>query len=130
MAETWDWFRTCSYWAKANYVLLVVKLCEPDLLYMLTNLLQVLLARTVYHSSADASGKPGAVQDPWDCDCGLQSEHAGPKRLHGISIMLAIWRRRSISLAFIVTGLQQLCAILRYTLMPQLPPREHCGIFG
>ncbi|KAJ1130568.1 hypothetical protein NDU88_008919 [Pleurodeles waltl] len=55
MSETWDWFRTCSYWTKANYVLLVLRLCDPDMLYMLANLVRVLLARKVHHSSAKVS---------------------------------------------------------------------------
>ncbi|XP_078506983.1 F-box/WD repeat-containing protein 10 [Lissotriton helveticus] len=63
MADTWDWFRTCSYWTKANYVLLVLKLCDPDLLYTLANLVQVLLARQVHHNSAKVSERHTTEDD-------------------------------------------------------------------
>ncbi|XP_069510657.1 F-box and WD repeat domain containing protein 10B [Ambystoma mexicanum] len=63
MSDTWDWFRAGSYWTKANYVLLVLQLCEPDLLCILANLMRVLLARKVHANRAKASEKPFTEDD-------------------------------------------------------------------
>ncbi|EMP23730.1 F-box/WD repeat-containing protein 10 [Chelonia mydas] len=40
MLETWRWFKTSSYWTKANYTLLLFQMCNPKLLFMAASLVR------------------------------------------------------------------------------------------
>ncbi|CAM4651555.1 F-box and WD repeat domain containing protein 10B [Caretta caretta] len=40
MLETWRWFKTGSYWTKANYTLLLFQMCNPKLLFMAASLVR------------------------------------------------------------------------------------------
>ncbi|XP_038227509.1 CMT1A duplicated region transcript 1 protein [Dermochelys coriacea] len=40
MLETWRWFKTSSYWTKANYTLLLLQMCNPKLLFMAASLVR------------------------------------------------------------------------------------------
>ncbi|XP_040293475.1 CMT1A duplicated region transcript 1 protein [Bufo bufo] len=45
MTETWEWFRSGSYWTKANYALLLLQMCGSHLLQSAANLIHVLIAQ-------------------------------------------------------------------------------------
>ncbi|XP_018409135.1 PREDICTED: CMT1A duplicated region transcript 1 protein [Nanorana parkeri] len=45
MAETWDWLKNGSYWTKANYALLLLQMCSPNLLHNAANLIHLLIVR-------------------------------------------------------------------------------------
>ncbi|XP_069808291.1 F-box and WD repeat domain containing protein 10B-like [Dendropsophus ebraccatus] len=45
MAETWEWFRSASYWTKANYTLHLLQMCSSHLLQSAANLIHVLIAQ-------------------------------------------------------------------------------------
>ncbi|XP_066441958.1 F-box and WD repeat domain containing protein 10B-like [Eleutherodactylus coqui] len=45
MTETWEWFRSGSYWTKVNYALLLLQMCSSHLLQSAANLIHVLIAQ-------------------------------------------------------------------------------------
>ncbi|XP_075071339.1 F-box and WD repeat domain containing protein 10B [Mixophyes fleayi] len=45
MAETWEWFKSGSYWTKSNYTLLLLQMCSPHQLHDAANLIHVLIVQ-------------------------------------------------------------------------------------
>lgn len=47
MSDLWKWFLNASFWSKANYMLLLLQMCDSELLLMAANLIRILLAKDV-----------------------------------------------------------------------------------
>lgn len=45
MTDLWRWFLSASFWTKANYMLLLLRMCDSRLLLMAANLIHILLAQ-------------------------------------------------------------------------------------
>lgn len=43
MADLWQWFLGASFWIKANYTLLLLQMCDPQLLLTAATLIRILL---------------------------------------------------------------------------------------
>nr|XP_034960561.1 CMT1A duplicated region transcript 1 protein [Zootoca vivipara] len=45
MEDLWNWFLDASFWSKANYLLLLLQMCDSQLLLMAANLISILLSQ-------------------------------------------------------------------------------------
>ncbi|XP_066468982.1 F-box and WD repeat domain containing protein 10B [Tiliqua scincoides] len=45
MASLWKWFLHASFWTKANYILLLLQMCDSQLVLMAVSLIRILLSR-------------------------------------------------------------------------------------
>nr|XP_028572965.1 CMT1A duplicated region transcript 1 protein [Podarcis muralis] len=45
MEDLWKWFLNASFWSKANYLLLLLQMCDSQLLLMAANLVSILLSQ-------------------------------------------------------------------------------------
>jgi len=43
ISRIWAWFRTANYWSKAQFLMITMRLCRPDLLYGVSRQVSVLL---------------------------------------------------------------------------------------
>lgn len=43
MSDLWKWFSNGSFWTKANYILLLLQMCDSELLLMAASLIRILL---------------------------------------------------------------------------------------
>ncbi|KAJ7316130.1 hypothetical protein JRQ81_002292 [Phrynocephalus forsythii] len=65
MADLWKWFLNASFWTKANYILLLLQMCDPQLLLMASSLIRLLLG---------PDEKPVFTKEETEAD---QSQHVG-----------------------------------------------------
>ncbi|XP_077183645.1 F-box and WD repeat domain containing protein 10B [Paroedura picta] len=45
MSDLWKWFSNASFWSKANYMLLLLQMCNSELLLMAASLIRILLVK-------------------------------------------------------------------------------------
>ncbi|OCT63095.1 CMT1A duplicated region transcript 1 protein [Xenopus laevis] len=48
MLETWEWLKHASYWTKANYTLLLLQMCHPNIVHSAANLIHVLIIQEMH----------------------------------------------------------------------------------
>ncbi|KAE8577225.1 hypothetical protein XENTR_v10004490 [Xenopus tropicalis] len=48
MLETWEWLKHAPYWSKANYTLLLLQMCPPNLVHSAANLIHVLIMQEMH----------------------------------------------------------------------------------
>ncbi|XP_060109115.1 F-box and WD repeat domain containing protein 10B-like [Heteronotia binoei] len=63
MSDLWKWFCNASFWTKANYILLLMQMCDSELLLMAASLIRVLLAKDVKISSKTLTIDEGKAKE-------------------------------------------------------------------
>ncbi|KAJ6660463.1 hypothetical protein lerEdw1_017887 [Lerista edwardsae] len=58
MASLWKWFLSASFWSKANYTLLLLQMCDSQLVFLAASLIRILLThKKTKKAKAEAEGK-------------------------------------------------------------------------
>lgn len=58
MASLWKWFLSASFWSKANYTLLLLQMCDSQLVFIAASLIRILLShKKTKKAKAEAEGK-------------------------------------------------------------------------
>uniref|UniRef100_A0ACB8EJL8 Uncharacterized protein n=1 Tax=Sphaerodactylus townsendi TaxID=933632 RepID=A0ACB8EJL8_9SAUR len=63
MSDLWKWFLNASFWTKANYTLLMLQMCNSQLLFMAASLVRVLLTKDVKISSKSLKIDEGKAKE-------------------------------------------------------------------
>lgn len=70
MASLWKWFLSASFWSKANYTLLLLQMCDSQLVFIAASLIRILLS---YKKTKKAkAGNTVAFLADWGGGCHLR----------------------------------------------------------